>query len=127
MKGLKIFYRVTTGLLCTMMFMSAMFYFFSRGFVQQAYIALGYPVYLLYFNATAKVLGSIALLVPKFVILKQWAYAGFTYLFILALLGHLTIGDGQWIGAGVALVLLVCSYVSYTKLKQNENASNLSN
>lgn len=37
---------------------------------------LGYPVYFISFISVAKLLGCIAILVPGFVRLKEWAYAG---------------------------------------------------
>jgi hypothetical protein len=36
---------------------------------------LGYPPYLLAILGTAKILGSIVLVLPKFRLLKEWAYA----------------------------------------------------
>ena len=40
---------------------------------------LGYPQYLLPFLGLAKLLGVIALLVPGFPRVKEWAYAGFFF------------------------------------------------
>jgi len=37
---------------------------------------LGYPVYLLHILGVWKLLGGVALLVPRFPRLKEWAYAG---------------------------------------------------
>jgi uncharacterized membrane protein YphA (DoxX/SURF4 family) len=38
---------------------------------------LGYPIYFLTILGIWKLLGVVALLVPKFPLLKEWAYAGF--------------------------------------------------
>ena len=38
--------------------------------------ALGYPVFFVVLLGVWKILGSIALLAPKFPVLKEWAYAG---------------------------------------------------
>jgi len=38
---------------------------------------LGYPVYMLTILGIWKILGVIAILVPKFALVKEWAYAGF--------------------------------------------------
>jgi len=38
---------------------------------------LGYPIYLLTLLGTWKILGVVAVLIPKFPLLKEWAYAGF--------------------------------------------------
>lgn len=40
---------------------------------------LGYPVYFIPFIGVAKLLGSIAILVPQFKTIKEWAYAGLFY------------------------------------------------
>jgi uncharacterized membrane protein YphA (DoxX/SURF4 family) len=40
---------------------------------------LGYPVYLLTILGVWKVLGTVAVLIPKFPLLKEWAYAGFFF------------------------------------------------
>lgn len=37
---------------------------------------LGYPVYFIQFISWAKIIGAIAVLVPGFKIIKEWAYAG---------------------------------------------------
>ena len=39
-------------------------------------LQLGYPLYFMTIVGTWKILGGIALLVPKFPRLKEWAYAG---------------------------------------------------
>jgi len=57
-----------------------------------------------------KVLGIIALLVPVKGVLKEWAYAGLFYNFILAFLVHYAANDGEGGGAVIALVLLIISY-----------------
>src|ERR1051325_2475745 len=40
---------------------------------------LGYPVYFLTLIGVWKILGVVAVLVPKFAVLKEWAYAGFFF------------------------------------------------
>jgi uncharacterized membrane protein YphA (DoxX/SURF4 family) len=54
---------------------------------------LGYPLYFLYIIGVWKVLGIIAILVPGFKLLKEWAYAGFFFVMTGALVSHLAIGD----------------------------------
>jgi uncharacterized membrane protein YphA (DoxX/SURF4 family) len=39
-------------------------------------VQLGYPVYLLTVLGVWKVLGAVAILVPRFPLAKEWAYAG---------------------------------------------------
>ena len=40
---------------------------------------LGYPLYLLSIHGTWKILGVIAILIPKNPLLKEWAFAGFFF------------------------------------------------
>jgi uncharacterized membrane protein len=56
-------------------------------------VPLGYPLYFLYIIGTWKILGVIAILVPRFKLLKEWAYAGFFFLMTGALVSHLASGD----------------------------------
>ena len=55
---------------------------------------LGYPVYLLTILGVWKILGVIALLVPNFKLVKEWAYAGFFFAMSGAFFSHLASGDG---------------------------------
>ena len=54
---------------------------------------LGYPVYLLTILGIWKLLGVIALLIPKFPLLKEWAYAGFFFVMSGAMFSHIALGD----------------------------------
>ncbi len=54
---------------------------------------LGYPLYLLTLLGIWKILGVIALLVPKFPLLKEWAYAGFFFAISGAIFSHIAVGD----------------------------------
>ena len=60
---------------------------------------------------SAKLFGAIALLVPGFPRVKEWAYAGFTFAWICAIVAHYLAGDGP--KALVPLILLVILLVSY--------------
>lgn len=80
---------------------------------------LGYPVYFVAMLAFAKVLGAFTLIIPKAPKrLKEWAYAGFAFDFIAALVSFWII-DG--FGAGLVLpavfiAILVVSYRTYHRL-----------
>jgi uncharacterized membrane protein len=52
--------------------------FHAKGFVD-IIVHLGYPLYFLYILGVWKILGVIAILIPKFSLLKEWAYAGFIF------------------------------------------------
>lgn len=54
---------------------------------------LGYPVYLLTILGIWKILGVVAVLIPKFPLLKEWAYAGFFFVMSGAIFSHIALGD----------------------------------
>lgn len=56
-------------------------------------IRLGYPAYILTFLGVSKLLGVAAVLVPKFPLVKEWAYAGFFFTMAGAAYSHLAAGS----------------------------------
>ena len=56
-------------------------------------IHLGYPVYLLTILGIWKFLGVVAVLIPKFPLLKEWTYAGFFFVMSGAIFSHIALGD----------------------------------
>ena len=72
---------------------------------------LGYPVYLLTILATWKFFGVVAVLLPKFPLLKEWAYAGFFFAMSGAVFSHLAVGDGVKELFG-PILLLILTFVS---------------
>jgi uncharacterized membrane protein YphA (DoxX/SURF4 family) len=55
--------------------------------------ALGYPAYFVTILGIAKILGVVALLIPKFPLLKEWAYAGFFFMMSGAIFTHIAAGN----------------------------------
>lgn len=55
---------------------------------------LGYPLYFCVILGVWKVLGAVALLIPRFPRLKEWAYAGTIFDLTGAVASHLAVGDG---------------------------------
>lgn len=73
---------------------------------------LGYPAYLLTMLGAWKILGVIAVLVPKFPLLKEWAYAGFFFAMSGAVISHLAMNDEakELFGPILLLVLTTVSW-----------------
>lgn len=73
---------------------------------------LGYPVYLLTMLGIWKILGIVVLLIPKFPLLKEWAYAGFFFAMSGAVISHLVTGNGakEIFGPMLLLILTVVSW-----------------
>jgi DoxX-like family len=51
----------------------------SGPFVNDVVAGLGYPTYVLWIIGIWKILGAVTLVVPGFVRLKEWAYAGIVF------------------------------------------------
>ncbi|VXB89834.1 conserved membrane hypothetical protein [Flavobacterium sp. 9AF] len=82
---------------------------------------LGYPEYFGTALVVFKILGVIILIVPKIPSrLKEWAYAGFTFNFIFAMISHAAV-DGinvQTFFPLIVLFVLAISYIYYHKLNK---------
>ena len=68
---------------------------------------LGYPAYLLTIIGVWKILGVVAVLIPKFPLVKEWAYAGFFFAMSGAIISHLMVGDEAKEIFGPTLLLLL--------------------
>jgi hypothetical protein len=55
---------------------------------------LGYPIYLLFIIGVWKIPCAVTVLVPRFLRLKEWAYAGALFNYTGAAASHLAVGDG---------------------------------
>lgn len=117
MKINKIIYYVSTGLLTVLMLFSAGMYIFNHEEVAGMFTNFGYPTYIIYPYAVAKILGLFALWFMDGTKIKEWAYAGFFFAFIFASFAHIMIGDGEQMGAIIAMVLLIVSYIFNNKIK----------
>lgn len=93
MKTKVIGYWVTTVLLVLALFSGAVGELTHYEGTLETVTILGYPLYFLTIIGVWKVLGSIALLVPGFPRLKEWAYAGIFFNMTGAAVSHAAVGD----------------------------------
>ncbi|MGL1889492.1 MAG: DoxX family protein [Reichenbachiella sp.] len=114
----KITYWVATGLLSLMMTMSIGMYLFNNAEIRVAFTSLGFPIWIIYPLAAAKTLAIIAIISKKSVLLKEWAYAGLIFNTLLAMSAHLSVSDGEFMGAAIALVLVIVSRIMDGKLSK---------
>ncbi len=89
----KIIYWVATSLLAFGMLQSGIFAVLRTKDWVDLVTGLGYPVYFLTILGVWKILGVIAILIPRWKLLKEWAYAGFFFAMTGALVSHLACGD----------------------------------
>jgi len=68
---------------------------------------LGYPAYILTLLGIWKILGAITFLIPKFPLLKEWAYAGIFFTVTGALYSHISSGDSLGLIAPSLLYLIL--------------------
>lgn len=93
---------------------------FSTGIVQimqvkeevEMMTRLGYPLYFLTLLGVWKLLGVVAVLMPKYPLLKEWAYAGFFFTMSGAIVSHAAVDDSamEFFGPGLLLVLNFVSW-----------------
>ena len=75
-------------------------------------VAMGYPLYFLTILGIWKILGVIAVLAPKFPLIKEWAYAGFFFTMSGAIFSHVAVGDPAK-ELFASLLLLILTVVSW--------------
>lgn len=92
-KAKKIIYWVATLWLALGMTSSAVVQLMRIPEGVQGVTHLGYPAYLLTILGTWKIFGVIAILAPRFPVVKEWAYAGFFFVASGAFISHVTMGD----------------------------------
>ena len=117
MKTTKILYWIFTILLVALMLFSAVGSFMDNPQGAEFAKHLGYPISLFKLLGVAKILGVIAILIPGYPRLKEWAYAGFTFDLVGAVYSGLVVGDPivQWLPVFVGLILVFGSYITYHK------------
>lgn len=108
----KIIYWVATLFLSVGMLAGGIQQMLQVGGYNEIVTQLGYPLYLLSIIGTWKILGVIAILIPKFPLLKEWAYAGFFFVMTGAAISHLAVGQ-PFVETIPALILLIAIVLSW--------------
>lgn len=108
----KIIYWVATLWLSLGMVVTGAVQFLKMKEEVDLFTHLGYPIYFLTLLAVWKFLGVVAVLIPNFPLLKEWAYAGFFFAMSGAVISHAVLGDGakDFFGPLLLLVLTVVSW-----------------
>ena len=106
----KFIYWFSTGMLTLIMCFSVYNYFFNNALIVGFFENMGYPTYLIYPLAVAKILGLVTVWLNFSKWLKEWAYAGFFFNTLLAFFAHYMVSDGQHMGAVIAFIAVLASY-----------------
>lgn len=129
----RVIYRTATGLVCAVMLFSVINFIFNDHFPfpngpESAFAHLGLPPYFKVELTTAKILGLLALLVPRVPVkVKEFAYFGFGLTLISASIAHFSRGDAR---LSVLLIvdpllffcLLAVSYFYFEKIHSTGEA-----
>ncbi|WP_337043851.1 DoxX family protein [Emticicia sp. 17c] len=108
----KIIYWIATGWLSLGMVSSGVVQLIRMKEETDMMAHLGYPLYFLPLIGVWKLLGVVAVLLPKFRLVKEWAYAGFFFAMSGAVVSHLAVGDAliELFGPVLLLVLTGVSW-----------------
>jgi hypothetical protein len=106
-------YWATTALVGAATLSAAFTYLTAAPEALENFRHVGYPQQLRVLLGIGKLAGAIVLLMPRLPALKEWAYAGFTFMWIAAVVAHYLAGDGALSLLPVALLgALAVSYVT---------------
>jgi uncharacterized membrane protein YphA (DoxX/SURF4 family) len=105
-------YWVTTVLIAWEMAMGGVWDLVRIPFVRNVMEHLGYPLYFLTIIGIWKIPCAVALLAPRFVRLKEWAYAGAVFNYTGAVASHIAVGDGpaKWVGPLIYAAITFASW-----------------
>jgi hypothetical protein len=116
-KRTTILFWIFTGLFAAFMLSSAIPNILVTAEWEAIFAQLGYPHYLIVFIGTAKLLGVIVLLVPRFPRLKEWAYAGFFFDLVGVTYSAISVNGfmPQMLGMLIPFILGGLSYIYHHK------------
>lgn len=126
MKKIKITYWILTALFAVYMALTALPDILNSQDAIKFMTQLGYPPYFTPFIGYAKLLGAIAILIPGYPRIKEWAYAGL--IFDLVGATYSQIGAGMMNAGGMVFMLLslalgFASYFFYHKKQKGEHSN----
>ena len=114
-------YWGATGVVTIVPLLAASAYLTASPQALENFRHVGYPQQLRVLLGVAKLAGAIVLLLPRLPVLKEWAYAGFTFMWIAASVAHYLAGDKPLFLLPVALIAALA--VSYVTRSSNRRTS----
>nr|MBC7613913.1 DoxX family protein [Pseudopedobacter sp.] len=109
----KIIYWIATLFLSFGMVAGGIQQIFQIGGYNEIVTSLGYPLYLLSILGIWKILGVIAILIPRLPLLKEWAYAGFFFAMSGAFVSHIVVGQA-FVEIVPSLILMIAILISWS-------------
>jgi len=108
MKARVVGYWVCTALITFAFLPGGIFYLMRQPQAVTGVEQLGFPLYFVIFLGVWKVLGPIALLAPRFPVLKEWAYAGMFFDLCGAVVAVVATGGAWWhVAAPLGVIALL--------------------
>lgn len=106
-------YWVCTGLFCAVLGFSGFAHFGHLEDMVESMTLLGYPSYFMTILGAAKLAGVVTLLAPGIPLVKEWAYAGFTFNLLGATTSHIFVADpvSETVAPLIIFSLCVGSYL----------------
>jgi len=120
----KVVYWATTGL-AALALLGSLSYLTGSEAVVSGFAKAGYPQHLRIVLGIVKPTAAIVLLLPRLALLKEWAYAGVTFAWVMAFISAYVNNEGPqvWAMPLVLLVLLGVSYVTRPASRRIARAS----
>ena len=109
----KIVYWTSTVIVAVMLSF-ALSYLTGSEQVVSGFAKAGYPQHLRIVLGVAKPAAALVLLLPGLALVKEWAYVGAAFAWIMATIAHYSAGDGPqvWSFPLILLALLIVSYLT---------------
>ena len=106
-------YWITTGVVALML-LGSLSYLTGNEQVVSGFAKAGYPQHLRIVLGIVKPAAAIVLLLPGLALLKEWAYAGVTFAWVMAFISAYALGEPAqiWVMPLALLALLIVSYVT---------------
>lgn len=110
MKTKKIIYWIIFSLFGLSMLSGAMLYFIDYEHSVHEFGELGFPTFIIYPLAVAKIIGIVTLIQRKYQTIREWAYSAFLFNLLLAFGGHFFAQDGEAFGPLLVLSFMLGAY-----------------
>jgi hypothetical protein len=118
-------YWIVTGLLSFGMLLGGSGQILRMQLNVEGFKHIGFPEYVLPILGTWKFLAVFAILIPKHVLVKEWAYAGLFFLLSGGVISHIASGDG--ILKTLPVFVFMCLTVASWYLRPADRKINLVN
>lgn len=116
MKKDKLIYWIATGITGLSLSASSFMYLSKNPELISQFQQTGFPLFFVTLLGVAKLLAAIALVAPIWSAIKEWAYAGYSFILIGAVWTHIATST-PFVAPMVLMVILGVSYFYYHKIK----------